>query len=97
MVTQNLEVLNPVAAIAADLKEGMAANARPSSLEGKRIGMHWNRKPGGIYFLRRLETLLKQQIPGIEVIQFDTPAPVRKEVVAEIAAKCDVAILAQSD
>ncbi len=47
-------MLNPVAQLAADLGEPPSAPQRPPTLEGCRVGLYWNRKPGGNYVERKL-------------------------------------------
>ena len=55
-----LEILNPVAQLAADMGEPQPAPKRPSSLQGARVGLYWNRKPGGNNALERVGQLLKR-------------------------------------
>ncbi len=43
---------------------------RPSSLEGKRIGLHWNGKPNGDFFLNRVAELLSQKYKNIRINKF---------------------------
>lgn len=58
-----LRVLHPIAQI----REQKGASApRLSSLEGKRIGLYWNHKPGGDAALQRAGELLKRRYPGVE-------------------------------
>jgi len=100
VVTQSgtLEVLNPVSQIAAELGEALPMPERPRALEGKRLGLYWNRKPGGIYALKRIESLLRQRFPGVEVFHFDSRRPIQKDVVeAIVAAKCDLVVGATAD
>jgi hypothetical protein len=96
--TEAFEVLNPVSQLAADLGEALIMSPRPSSLEGKRVGLYWNRKPGGIHFLNQVEDQLKQQFPGIETFHYDSRRPIQKSVVEAIEADhCDVVIGATAD
>jgi hypothetical protein len=95
---EGLEILNPVSQLAADLGDAQAMPARLGSLEGKRIGLYWNRKPGGIYFLNRVETRLRQEFPGVEVFHFDSRRPIQKSVVdAIVEANCDLVVGATAD
>ena len=71
---------------------------RPSSLEGKVVGLLDISKPRGDVFLDRLETLLGER--GIRTLRFRKPtftkvAPV--DLRHEIATKCDVVIEALAD
>ena len=93
-----LDVLNPVSQLAADLGDAQSMPSRPGSLEGKRIGLYWNRKPGGIYFLKRMETRLRQEFPGVETFHYDSRRPIQKDVIEAILAdKCDIVIGATAD
>ena len=71
---------------------------RPSSLDGKVVGLLDITKPRGNVFLDRLETLLNEQ--GLRTIRFRKPtfakvAPV--DLRHEIAMKCDVIVEALAD
>jgi hypothetical protein len=50
-----------------------APPARPASLAGKRIGLLDISKPGGSFFLDRLETILKDRYQVAEVIRAKKP------------------------
>jgi hypothetical protein len=100
MVTETdaFEVLNPVSQLAADLGEALVMPTRPSSLEGKRVGFYWNRKPGGIHYLNQVETRLKQQFPSIETFHYDSRRPIQKSVLEAIEADhCDIVVGATAD
>ena len=71
---------------------------RPSSLEGRVVGLLDISKPRGDVFLDRLETLLTER--GLRTLRFRKPtftkvAPV--DLRHEIATKCDVVIEALAD
>ena len=71
---------------------------RPSSLEGKVVGLLDISKPRGDVFLDRLEVLLSER--GLRTLRFRKPtfakvAPV--DLRHEIATKCDVVIEALAD
>jgi hypothetical protein len=71
---------------------------RPSSLEGKVVGLLDIIKPRGDVFLDRLESLLNEQ--GLQTKRFRKPtftkvAPV--DLRHEIATKCDVVVEALAD
>ena len=59
-----LQVLNPVAQKV--VKKGVRAAPRLPTLEGKRIGLYWNLKPGGDAALRRTGELLAARYAGVE-------------------------------
>ena len=72
--------------------------ARPSSLEGKTVGLLDIGKARGNIFLDRLEDLLNQR--GLRTVRFSKPtfakvAPV--DLRHEIATKCDVVVEALAD
>lgn len=64
-----LEVLNPVGI--ADIKPVMPA-PRLNTLEGKKIGMIWNAKPGGEYLLDEVEKLLSAKYKGITFVRMQS-------------------------
>lgn len=71
---------------------------RPTSLEGKTVGLLDISKPRGNIFLDRLEDLLRQK--GVEIRRYAKPtftrvAPV--ELKQQIATECDLVIEALAD
>lgn len=64
-----LEVLNPVGV--ADIKPVMPA-PRLNTLEGKKIGMIWNAKPGGEYLLDEVEKQLSAKYKGITFVRMQS-------------------------
>jgi hypothetical protein len=64
-----LEVLNPVGV--ADIKP-VAPALRLSTLEGKKIGMIWNAKPGGQYLLDEVEKQLSAKYKGITFVRMQS-------------------------
>lgn len=64
-----LEVLDPTGGPI--LKRKMRA-PRLASLEGKRIGLVWNRKPNGDILLEEVGYLLKERCPSVTIL----PRPV---------------------
>lgn len=72
--------------------------ARPSSLEGRTIGLLDISKPRGDIFLDRLEERLREQ--GLSVERFAKPTftkPAPSDLRREIASKCDLVIEALAD
>ncbi len=72
--------------------------ARPTSLEGKVVGLLNISKPRGDVFLDRIEELLTQR--GMQVERYSKPTftkPAPADLRHEIAAKCDVVIEALAD
>jgi hypothetical protein len=77
---------------------------RLTSLEGKRIGLHWNGKANGDFFLNRLAELLQNKYGGIKIKKYyqtdpDTAHPERKsrEILDLMAKDIDLFITAQGD
>ena len=50
---------------------------RLSTFEGKRIGLLWNSKPNGDFFLNRVAELLVERYKDIKIIKFWEVDPVR--------------------
>ena len=73
---------------------------RLASLEGKRVALLDISKPRGDVFLDRLESLLRERVPSVEVVRYRKPtftknAPV--DLRHEISVTCDVVIEALAD
>ena len=88
-------VLDPTGERTVETRERLV---RPSSLEGKTIGLLDISKPRGNIFLDRLEQRLTEQ--GVRVERyakptFTKPAPI--DLRHEIATKCDLVIEALAD
>ena len=92
-----LEVLNPVAQLASVLSEPPPIPQRPRTLEGLRMGLYWNRKPGGNYALDRVAELVKQRHPNIETHFYHARKPIPEETLREITSDCDVVVGATAD
>jgi hypothetical protein len=78
---------------------------RIDTFNKKRVGLLWNGKPNGDFFLNRVATLLKEKYNEINLIKFweidpnRTAHPERKpdDVLDFIAKSADVVISAQGD
>ena len=92
-----LIVLNPVAQLASELGELPSAPQRPRALEECRVGLYWNRKPGGNYALERVRERLQQRYPGMETFFYHARRPVPEDLIQEIKASCDVVVGATAD
>jgi hypothetical protein len=93
-----IEVLNPVApSRTAEIRIG----SKVDSIEGKRIGLFWNRKPNGDLVLSRIGDLLKNRYPDIEVGWLEgknDPAQSAPEAtLKEAGEKSDFVVLATAD
>jgi hypothetical protein len=91
-----LEVLNPVSPQQGDVSAFPYA-PRPTSLEGKVVGLMWNGKAHGDDALKKAGELIKESVPGIDVRFYSGALPfpdnMRKEAISEI----DVAIGCTAD
>ncbi len=56
----SIRVFNPVAE---SVDKTLAPAARPSGLDGKRIALFWNMKPGGDVALDETERILRERYP----------------------------------
>ena len=61
-----LTVMDPVAQLAAELGVFAPAAERPRSIERLRVGLYWNRKPGGNWALEHVGKLLTDRFSGAE-------------------------------
>lgn len=92
-----LIVLNPVAQLAADLAEPPSPPPRPATLEGCRVGLYWNRKPGGNFALERVGELLQRRYSGVETHLYNARRPISDDLIREIRTSCDVVVGATAD
>jgi hypothetical protein len=63
-----LTVMNPRGEIT--LPPVSPPSDRMDNLSGRRIGLYWNEKQGGIHFWNGIEALLKEKLPGVTVLRF---------------------------
>ena len=94
-----LQVLNPVSSRVEEV--GTTANRLPN-LEGKRIGLYWNHKPGGDVALRRAGQLLMERFPGLETKMYvgsigGAYHQVTKEDVKRMQEECSAVIGTTAD
>ena len=92
-----LIVLNPVAQLASELSEALSTPQRPHSLEGRSVGLYWNRKPGGNFALERVGEVLQQRYPGIQTHFYNGRRPISEDLIREIKASCDVVVGSTAD
>ncbi|MFC1534797.1 hypothetical protein ACFL7M_15695 [Thermodesulfobacteriota bacterium] len=75
--------------------------SRPSDLRGKRLAVIWNGKLGGDILLNRFSELLTERLglAGVERVDHraDTNTELGNEVVSQLAAICDTAIIGTGD
>lgn len=79
-----LEVLSPVGV--ADIKPVTPA-PRLNNLEGKRIGLIWNAKPGGEYLLDEVEKLLSAKYKGISFVRMESEQGMSAEEMIAVLKK----------
>jgi hypothetical protein len=89
-------VLNPVAEMPSAAQRINPA-PRPSTLDGKRIGLYWNFKPGGDYVLEWVGEELKKRFTGARVKLFPSPRPVPENILNAVKSECDVVVGATAD
>jgi hypothetical protein len=63
-----LTVMNPRGEIT--LPPVSAPSGRIGDLSGRKIGLYWNEKQGGIHFWNAIESLLKEKLPGVTVLRY---------------------------
>ena len=92
-----LMVMDPVAQLAAELGQFEPAAERPRTVERLRVGLYWNRKPGGNWALDHVGKLVTARFTGAEARFFDARRPIPEDMVADIRARCDVVVGATAD
>ncbi len=91
-----LQVLNPVSVRqSAETRSDPAP--RPGSLDGKKVGLIWNRKYGGNAVLERVGTRLRERFADVDVRLYPGGIPVPQAVLDEAIKECDVFVGASSD
>jgi hypothetical protein len=91
-----LDVLNPVAPVLGEV-EATPLAPRPSSLEGKTIGLVWNGKANGDVALRRAGELIQQQIPHVTLKFYSGALPTPRFLLEQAKQEIDVAIGCTAD
>ena len=101
--SRRIQVYKPTGAVIAEKITNFAP--RIDSFDGKRIGLLWNSKPNGDFYLNRVADLLSQKFPSSKIIKFyethaaETANPDKKSDTALdlIVQNADVVITAQGD
>jgi hypothetical protein len=96
-MVEELVILNPVAQLASELGVRPPLPQRPHTLEGRRVGLYWNRKPGGNFALERVGELLQQRYPDMETHLYNARRPISDDLLRDIKASCDVVVGATAD
>jgi len=89
-----IEVLSPVAE---QDDRAYAPSPRVDMLNGKIIGLAWNRKPGGNIALARVAEHLEKRFPDATLVYFDDDIPFGPETIERIVEKCDAVIGTTAD
>ena len=92
-----LEVLNPVARQRA-MESAFNTNPRPTTLDGKTVGLLWSGTHGGDVALKRAGEMLQERFTGVTVNFYtggNYPSP--PHIVKQAAEECDVVIGATAD
>jgi hypothetical protein len=92
-----LELLNPMGVI--DPPKMLGITPRVSTLDGKKIALIHNNKPGAKTFLDAVEELLKQKYPTAAFARFDTTINLadKPEKYRAMADSCDAFVLGSGD
>lgn len=89
----NSDVLKTYVPVAVKAPLFVEPARRPATLDGKRVGLLWNGKPGGDVALDVLEEMLNERFKGLSFWRstwYSYPFTVGQH--NEIIANCDVAI-----
>ena len=91
-----LSVMHPVAAL-----EGAGIEAdiapRPTSLDGLKVGLIWNRKRGGDAILEQVGTMLRDRFSDVRLTTYEGSIPTPSDMLDRAAEECDVVVGSSSD
>jgi hypothetical protein len=91
-----LKLLNPEATSQGDVHTFPVA-PRPSTLDGKTVGLLWNDKRGGDLALRRVGQLLQDRFKNVTVIPYQGPRGYPKSLLEQAFEECDVFVGSTGD
>ncbi len=91
-----LEVLNPVAQQRGDLQP-RSVSTRPSTLDGKTIGLLWNGFRNGDVALNRAGEMFRERFKDVRTPFYIGGHPAPEPVLAQAATECDVVVGAAAD
>ena len=95
-MSDKIVVLNPVAEMPSAAQRVNPA-PRPSTLDGKRVGLYWNFKPGGDYVLERVGEEIKKRFTVGSIKMYPSPRPVPDHILHAVKNECDVVVGATAD
>lgn len=91
-----LKVMHPVAALeGAGIETDIAP--RPTTLDGLRVGLVWNRKRGGDAILEQVGTMLRDRFAGLELTTYQGSIPTPSDMLDQVGEECDVVVGSSSD
>ena len=91
-----LEVLNPVAQQRGVLNS-RSINERPSTLEGKTVGLLWSGTSMGDVALHRVGELLNERFSSVSTRFYVGGLPAPSSVLERASAECDFVVGATAD
>ena len=91
-----LEVLNPVSTSQGGIEHTSLA-PRLSSLDGKKVGLLWNGKPGGDIALAKAGELLQKRFKGIEFVELYGGIGTNQQLVESAKSECHIAVGSAAD
>ena len=96
-----LEVLNP-RGMPEKIEEEVGLATRPESLDGKKIGLFWNGKPGADFLFTRIGELLQGQFKDVSLVSYFPGKPnvimgAEPSVIKKVAEECDVVVNGPND
>ncbi|MDA1256741.1 MAG: hypothetical protein O3C10_02695 [Chloroflexi bacterium] len=91
-----LKVMHPVAALeGAGIETDIAP--RPSTLDGLRVGLVWNRKRGGDAILKQVGSMLTDRYEDVTLTTYQGSIPTPSDMLDQVAEECDVVVGSSSD
>ena len=92
-----LEALNPVAQQRGELNV-QTINERPTTLDGKTVGLVWSGTHGGDWALNRVGEMLTERFDDIDIKFYIAGGyPVPPTILAQAGEECDVVVGATGD
>lgn len=70
---------------------------RPRSLSSSTVGLLWNGKPNGDVALRAIGSAMEARLPGTRTVFYSGSIPCDRELLARVAAECDVVVACTAD
>lgn len=90
-----LHLLNPRGEIT--LPPVSPPSKRLADFRGKKIGLYWNEKPGGIHFWNSIEMLLKEKLPDTTILRYSGAFDLGDKLAARMASEADAFLYGVGD